>query len=111
MKILFFFILTFFTFTLYANELSKDQVLSILSEMTKEGIVPKEEAPKVEAQIKALTDSQFNQIKDVARKIAAKNPEMNKETTPTLQNAANSVDTQSPEFKQASEELENILKK
>jgi len=82
----------------------------MLEEMKKEGIVPAHEAPKVEAQIKALTPEQFGKIKNVARGIAEKNPTMKQEKAPTLQSAAESVDTDSAEFQEATKELDKILK-
>ena len=111
MKKLIFVFLALFGLNLYAqDEISKEHVLSMLEEMKKEGIVPAHEAPKVEAQIKALSPEQFGQIKNVARGIAEKNPTMKQEKAPTLQSAAESVDTDSDEFKEATKELDKILK-
>jgi hypothetical protein len=111
MKKLIFVFLALFGLNLYAqDEISKEHVLSMLKEMKKEGIVPAHEAPKVEAQIKALSPEQFGQIKNVARGIAEKNPTMKQEKAPTLQSAAESLDTDSAEFKEATKELDKILK-
>lgn len=82
----------------------------MLEQMKKEGIVPADKAPEVEAKIRGLSDAQFEQIKGVARGVAAKNPQMNQNTQPTLQNAAQSVDVDSKAFKDASKELEKIMK-
>jgi hypothetical protein len=97
------------TNTLLASDLNKDHLLSVLDQMKKEGIVPSEEAPKVEEKIKGLTEAQLNQIRIMAGQISAKNPSMNQPTTPTIQSAASSVDTESKEFKEASEKLKKII--
>jgi hypothetical protein len=111
MKIFIFLFISIFSLpVLSQDEISKEHVLSMLEEMKKEGIVPAHEAPKVEAQIKALTPEQFGKIKNVARGIAEKNPTMKQEKAPTLQSAAESVDTDSDEFKEATKELDKILK-
>ena len=111
MKFFFLILLALLSFDLYAqDDISKEHVLSMLEEMKKEGIVPAHEAPKVEAQIKAMSPEQFGKIKNVARGIAEKNPTMKQEKAPTLQSAAESVDTDSAEFKEATKELDKILK-
>ena len=105
------FFLCILSFNVFSqDEISKEHVLSMLEEMKREGIVPAYEAPKVEAQIKALSPEQFGKIKNVARGIAEKNPTMKQEKAPTLQSAAESVDTDSAEFKEATKELDKILK-
>ncbi len=110
MKALFLSLFCLFSFSLSAQDISKEHVLSMLEQMKKEGIVPADKAPEIEAKIKGLSDAQFEQIKGVARGIAAQNPQMNQTAAPTLQNAANSVDVDSKAFKDASKELEKIIK-
>jgi hypothetical protein len=97
------------TNAVWASDLNKEHLLTVLDQMKKEGIVPSEEAPKVEEKIKGLTEDQLNQIRIMAGQISAKNPLMNQPTTPTLQSAASSVDTESKEFKEASEKLKKII--
>jgi hypothetical protein len=93
----------------WASDLNKEHLLTVLDQMKKEGIVPSEEATKVEEKIKGLTEDQLNQIRIMAGQISAKNPLMIQPTTPTLQSAASSVDTESKEFKEASEKLKKII--
>ncbi len=57
-----------------------------------------------------MTPEQFSKLNSVAKGVADKNPAMNQETAPTLENAAASVDTDSQEFKDASAEIDQVLK-
>jgi non-ribosomal peptide synthetase component F len=104
-------ILAVLSFSVFASDLSQDHMLSVLDQMAKEGIVPAHEVPKVRQEIQAMTPSQFNQMKGLARDLASKHPQMNQATEPTLESAAQNVNVDSPEFKETSQKLEKILGK
>jgi hypothetical protein len=108
MKLLIF-VIIMLNHSVYASDLSKEHLLSVLDEMKKEGIVPRDKAPEVEEKIKSLSPEQFDQLRVIAGQVAVENPLLNQKTEPTLESAAQHVDTNSPEFKKATEQLKQVI--
>jgi hypothetical protein len=104
------FLLSFLSLNTLAQDLSREQIISVLNQMKEAGIVPASEAPIIESKIIQMTPTQFEKLKGVAKNIAEKNPTMNKEVEPSLEKAAASVDTNSVEFKDATNHIDEILK-
>lgn len=96
-----------FSSLVFAEDLSKDQLLSTLQQLKSSGMIPADKAPEVEKLIKDMSPDQLAKVQGVARGVAAKSPEAKSDS---VEDAAHSVDTDSEEFIEGEEEVKKILK-
>lgn len=99
-------LLMFSSFT-FAEDLSRDQILTVFEQLKGSGMIPAHEAPAVEKMIKEMSPDQLAKVQGLARGVASKAPAPQSDSAVE---AANSIDMNSKEFIDAEEETKKLLK-
>lgn len=95
------------TFTAYALE--KKDVIKMVDEFVKNGLIPAQEGQKVLKKLNDMNDSDWKKINKVADNQKNAKPHLNKKTENSLDSASQSVDTESDDFKEVYNQIKAVM--